>query len=238
MVNDHSDSERGNPLPPLHRLLFPISSYGSSICTTPQTWIAHTAAFVTRVAENLLEREIAQWICPTTHRTMSERSYHGATSQSYNNSMDPPWRICPTTHRTISERSYHGATSQSYNSSMGPPRRIDPTAHRTMSKRSYHGATSQSYNNSMDPPWRIDPTTYRTMSERSYHGSTSQSYNSSMDPPWKIDPTAIAPWANALTTDLHLNPTIAQWIHHERSIRRPSHHEQTLLPRSYISILQ
>ena len=36
MVKDHSDSERGNPLPP-HRLLFPISSKGSSICTIPQT---------------------------------------------------------------------------------------------------------------------------------------------------------------------------------------------------------
>ena len=34
MVNDHSDSERGNPLPP-HRLLFPISSKGSFICTIP-----------------------------------------------------------------------------------------------------------------------------------------------------------------------------------------------------------
>ena len=36
MVNDHSDSERGNPLPP-HRLLFPINSKGYFICTIPQT---------------------------------------------------------------------------------------------------------------------------------------------------------------------------------------------------------
>ena len=36
MVNDHSDSEKGNPLPP-HRLLFPINSKGSFICTIPQT---------------------------------------------------------------------------------------------------------------------------------------------------------------------------------------------------------
>ena len=36
MVKDHSDCERGNPLPP-HRLLFPISSKGSFICTIPQT---------------------------------------------------------------------------------------------------------------------------------------------------------------------------------------------------------
>ena len=34
MVKDHSDSERGNPLPP-HGLLFPISSKGSFIWTIP-----------------------------------------------------------------------------------------------------------------------------------------------------------------------------------------------------------
>ena len=36
MVKDHSDSERGNPLPP-HGLLFPISSKGSFISIIPQT---------------------------------------------------------------------------------------------------------------------------------------------------------------------------------------------------------
>ena len=36
MVKDHSDSEKGNPLPP-HRLLFPFNSKGSFICTIPQT---------------------------------------------------------------------------------------------------------------------------------------------------------------------------------------------------------
>ena len=35
MASDHSDSERGNLLPP-HELLFPISSKGSFICTIPQ----------------------------------------------------------------------------------------------------------------------------------------------------------------------------------------------------------
>ena len=37
MVKDHSDSERGNPLPPLYGLLFLISSKGSFVSTTPQT---------------------------------------------------------------------------------------------------------------------------------------------------------------------------------------------------------
>ena len=36
MVKDHSDSEKGNPLPP-HRLLLSINSMGSFICTISQT---------------------------------------------------------------------------------------------------------------------------------------------------------------------------------------------------------
>ena len=36
MVKDHSDSERGNLLPP-YGLLFPINSKGSFICTIPHT---------------------------------------------------------------------------------------------------------------------------------------------------------------------------------------------------------
>ena len=36
MVKDHSDSEKGNPLPP-HRLLLSINSKGSFICAIPQT---------------------------------------------------------------------------------------------------------------------------------------------------------------------------------------------------------
>ena len=36
MVKDHSDSEKGNPLPP-HRLLLTINSKGSFICTIPHT---------------------------------------------------------------------------------------------------------------------------------------------------------------------------------------------------------
>ena len=36
MVKDHSDTEKGNPLPP-QRLLLSINSKGSFICTIPQT---------------------------------------------------------------------------------------------------------------------------------------------------------------------------------------------------------
>ena len=54
MVKDHSDSEKGNPLPP-HRLLLLINSKGSFICTDR---ITHTTAFVTPVVEHWLERTI------------------------------------------------------------------------------------------------------------------------------------------------------------------------------------
>ena len=47
MVKDHSDSMKGNPLPP-HRLLLSFNSKGSFICTIPDR-ITHTTAFVTPV---------------------------------------------------------------------------------------------------------------------------------------------------------------------------------------------
>ena len=37
MVKDHLNNEGGNPLSPLHGLLFPISSKGSFIYIIPQT---------------------------------------------------------------------------------------------------------------------------------------------------------------------------------------------------------
>ena len=59
MVKDHSDSEKGNPLPP-HRLLLSINSKGFYM-HHPTDRITHTTAFVTPVVAHWLEREIAQW---------------------------------------------------------------------------------------------------------------------------------------------------------------------------------
>ena len=67
MVKNHSDSERGNLLPP-HRLHFPISSNSSFICIIPQREITHTTAFVTPVAEHWLE---TKWL---NESTMYDRS--------------------------------------------------------------------------------------------------------------------------------------------------------------------
>ena len=55
MVKDHSDSEKGNPLPP-HRLLFSINSKVFFYIHHPTDRVA----FVTPVVEHWLEREIAQ----------------------------------------------------------------------------------------------------------------------------------------------------------------------------------
>ena len=70
MVKNHSDSERGNPLPP-HGLLFPINSKHH-----PTDRIAHTTAFVTPVVKQWLEREIAQWVHPMKDRS-DDPLHHG-----------------------------------------------------------------------------------------------------------------------------------------------------------------
>ena len=58
MVKDHPDNERGSLLPPLHGLLFSISSKGYFIYTIqPTERIVHTTSFVIPV-ELWLEREI------------------------------------------------------------------------------------------------------------------------------------------------------------------------------------
>ena len=54
MAKYHTDSERGNPLPP-HGLLFPINSKGYFYMHHPTDRITHTTAFVTPVVEHWLE---------------------------------------------------------------------------------------------------------------------------------------------------------------------------------------
>ena len=66
MVKDHSDSEKGNPLPP-HRLLLSINTFFYTHHPTDR--ITHTTAFVTPVVEHWLEREIAQWVHPMRDRS-------------------------------------------------------------------------------------------------------------------------------------------------------------------------
>ena len=80
MVKDHSDSERGNLLPPLYGQLISITSKGSFIC------IAHK------------QDNTYHGLCYTSC---------GALAGTRNSSMGPPWRIDLTTHRVMSKCSYH-----------------------------------------------------------------------------------------------------------------------------------
>ena len=86
MVKDHSGNERENLLPPLHGLLFLISSKGSFKCTTPTDSKAHTTACYTSC---------------------------GAPAGMRNSSMGSPWMIVLMTHHFMSERSYYEDTSRS-----------------------------------------------------------------------------------------------------------------------------
>ena len=67
MVMDHSDSEKGNPLPP-HGLLLSINSK-LFYMHHPTDRITHTTVFVTPVVEHWLERELAQWVHPMKDRS-------------------------------------------------------------------------------------------------------------------------------------------------------------------------
>ena len=123
-------------------------------------------------------------IDPMTHRTMSERSYHGATFRSLEREI-AQW-VHPMKDRSD-----------------------DPSHHeRMLLPRSYISLLG-TRNSSMSLPWRIDPMTHRTMSERSYHGATSRSLEREIAQ-WVCHEGSIrwpiAPWANAFTTELHLAP--------------------------------
>ena len=96
MVKDHSDNERGNPLLP-HGILFPINSKGSFymhhpskgsfMCIILQMGNTYHGLCYTSLGALVGTKKNCSMgpplrIDPTTHRTMIERSYHGATSSS------------------------------------------------------------------------------------------------------------------------------------------------------------
>ena len=125
-------------------------------------------------------------MCPPHERSIRRPIASWANALITELHLAPPWRIDPTTHRTMSERSYHRGTSRS----TMKDRSDDPSHHeRTLLSRSYISlhhegsirrpiapwANALITELHLAPPWRIDPTTHRTMSERSYHGATSRS---------------------------------------------------------------
>ena len=85
MVKDHSDSERGNPLPP-HGLLFLISCKGSLYASSHRQDSTYHSLYCTSCGALAWMKNNSMgppWrIDPMTHRIISERSYHRATSHS------------------------------------------------------------------------------------------------------------------------------------------------------------
>ena len=79
MVKDHSNSERGNPQPPLYGLLLPMSSKSSFICS--------------------IHRQ------GSTYPDLCYNTSRGTLTGTGNGSVGPSWGIDPTTHRTMSGRS-------------------------------------------------------------------------------------------------------------------------------------
>ena len=151
----------------------------------PTDRIAHTTAFVTPVVEHWLEQEIAQWVHPMKdrsdnpshhERTLLPRSYISLHHEGSIWRPITPWANALTTELHLT-----------------PPWRIDLTTHHTMSERSYHGAISRStMKDRSDDPSHHE----RTLLPRSY---ISLHHEGSIRRP-------IAPWVNALTTELHLAP--------------------------------
>ena len=104
MVKDHSDSERGNPLPP-HGLLFPISSKDSFLCTS----ITHAMDFVTPELVGTINISMdPPWrIDPTPHRTMSECSttgLHPAHQEHPNKLWRTSWNVKYLNGSTMKDR--------------------------------------------------------------------------------------------------------------------------------------
>ena len=77
MVKDHSDTEKGNPLPPTYDTLIDYQQWFFYL-HHPTDRITHTTAFVTPVVEHWLEREIAQWLHPMKDRS-DDLSHHERT---------------------------------------------------------------------------------------------------------------------------------------------------------------
>ena len=84
MVKVHSDSERGNLLPPRGLFCFPINSKGSFYMHHPTDMLAHTTVFVTPVVEHWLKQKNSS-ICPPMMDRSDDPSHHERTflPQSY-----------------------------------------------------------------------------------------------------------------------------------------------------------
>ena len=164
MVNDHSDSERGNQLPP-HRLLFPISSKGSFICTIPQPML-HQLWKEGNVLFTVIWGREREMFYLTTHSTHFIYGY--MASDIWLRTIliaRKETRCCHIGYSfRLAARVLLYAPSQTATAFVTPveehwlkreiaqwvhPWGIDPMSHHTMSEHPYHGATSRSKHSQM-----------------------------------------------------------------------------------------
>ena len=140
MVKDHSDSEKGNLLPP-HRLLLSINSKGSFIWSTGWN-------------EKYFNGSIPWRIDPTTHRTMSECSTSELHPTPWYHRDNQRGKLLLPLHKLLflinkesfilpsrrQDRTYHSlcyvAMAGTRNSPMGTPLGIEPMTHYTRSRPS------------------------------------------------------------------------------------------------------
>ena len=160
-------------------------------------------------------------IDPTTHLTISECSYHWATSRS----------ICQWVHHTDSVQwattPWVDALPLSYISlhmSMGPSHWFSPMTHNTISKRSYHWATFHSIcqwvHHTDSVQWATTP--WVDALPLSY-----VSLHMSMGPSHWFSPMSHNTMSGRSTTELHLVPYVNGSITLIQS-NEPQHHEWTL----------
>ena len=134
-MDDRSDDPSYHEQTLLPRSYISLYMYGIySHITYRDTYTTHAV----QVFSQNLDLSTPWRIDPTTHRTMSKRSYHGATSRS-------TWGYGIYSRITYSDiYTTHAVRVFSQNLDVSTLWRIDPTTHPTMSKRSYLGATSRS----------------------------------------------------------------------------------------------
>ena len=107
IAKNHSDSESGNPLPPLHGQLFVISSKGSFICTIHPRQDSTYHGLCSTSREALAGIRNSSMDPPW----MSYLFWHPIVNLFYlcwgvvKHSFIPSWQIDLTTHHTMSERS-------------------------------------------------------------------------------------------------------------------------------------
>ena len=97
MVKDHSDSEKGNPLPP-HRLLLSINSKGSFICTIPPFIVNALSYFSFQPDIYLINIKVLFYIHHPTYRIINTTAFITLTPVVCNKGRGMCYPVCAMVH--------------------------------------------------------------------------------------------------------------------------------------------